>query len=214
MGRWRIPEPIGVDWAARTVDSAKITVSTLDDGRFRQVIEHAPLPGVTPAMCLWYLQYVDQTVRWRGHAALAYRLWHPRDHIFFRRLGQFGPGDRWHIVEAFGADRRYLVDEVFHVTKLDETGFTMEVRRLRTAVLVADERWQPATTGLRWTVEMTAGTAQPGLRAISDRIIRRRLAFLSRWRRHNVEEVGNLANFLPDLYQREAAELPLGIVTP
>jgi len=24
---------------------------------------------------------------WRGHKAMAYRLWHPRDHIYFKRLG-------------------------------------------------------------------------------------------------------------------------------
>jgi hypothetical protein len=36
--------------------SAKITVRKLDDGRLEQLIEHAPLPSVTPEMMLWMLE--------------------------------------------------------------------------------------------------------------------------------------------------------------
>jgi hypothetical protein len=139
-----------------------------------------------------------------GHTALAYRFWHPRDHIFFQRRGSFGPGDRWHIVEAFGADRRFLLDQVFDVTKLDETGFTMEVRRLGHPVVVADERWRPTAAGLCWTVEMTVGSLEPGLRTMVRAVVRRRMAFLERWRQHNVEEAGNLPYFLPELYTGDA----------
>jgi hypothetical protein len=199
--RWQIPGALPVGWRMRPLDTAHITVGYLEDGRFRQLVEHAPLPGVTPAMCLWYLERVD---RQRGHTALAYRFWHPRDHIFFQRRGSFGPGDRWHIVEAFGADHRFLYDQVFDVTKLDETGFTMELRRLGHPVLVADERWRPTAAGLCWTVEMTVGSPEPGLRTIVRPLMRRRMAFLERWRQHNVEEAGNLPYFLPELYAGKA----------
>ena len=111
--RWQIPEALPVDWQMRTLDTASITAGYLEDGRFRQRVEHAPLPGVTPAMCLWYLECAGRPLTWRGHTALAYRFWHPRDHIFFQRRGSFGPGDRWHIVEAFGADRRFLLNQIF-----------------------------------------------------------------------------------------------------
>jgi hypothetical protein len=105
MTTWQIPEPLAVGWPMRTPESAKVTAGVLDDGRFRQTVEHAPPPGVTPAMCLWYLERLDRTLTWHNHAALA------------------------------------------------------------------------------------------------SRILRHRMAFLHRWRQHNVEEAGNLPYFLPDLYR-------------
>src|SRR5579859_563510 len=69
MTTWQIPEPLAVGWQMRTLDSAKISARSLDDGRFRQTVEHAPLPGVTPAMCLWYLEHVDPP----AHLARAHR---------------------------------------------------------------------------------------------------------------------------------------------
>jgi len=200
MTTWQIPEPLAVGWPMRTPESAKITARVLDDGRFRQTVEHAPLPCVTPAMCLWYLEHLDRTLTWHNHTALAYRFWHPRDHIFFARHGPFGPGGRWHIVEAFGADRRFLLNQVFHVTRLGDTGFRMEARKLGHPVAVIDERWQPTPAGLAWTVEMTVGSTAPGWRAVARCIVRHRMAFLHKWRQHNVEEAGSLPYFLPDLY--------------
>jgi len=88
--------------------------------------------------------------------------------------------------------------------ELDETGFTMQVRRLGHPVVVADERWRPTAAGLCWTVEMTVGSTEPGLRTIVSALVRRRMALLERWRQHNVEEAGNLPCFLPELYAAEA----------
>lgn len=196
----RVPEPLPFDWSMRTVDSARITVEEADDGRFVQTVEHAVIPGVTAAMVLWYLERVDQEVAWRGRRALAYRLWHPVDHIHFARRGAFGPGDEWHIVEAFGANPHYWMEALFHVTKLDETGFTMEIRKFGRPVAVMDEQWEATPDGLQWTVSQTIGTTGPLLGPVSRAIRRRRAPMLAAWPRHNVEEVGNLEHFLPALH--------------
>ena len=162
-----------------------------------------------PARChARHVPVVPGTRRPPAHLARAHRAGLPvlapaRPHLL-PAPGSFGPGDRWHIVEAFGADRRFLLDQVFDVTRLDETGFTMEVRRLGRPVVVADERWRPTAAGLCWTVEMTVGSPEPGLRMIVRAVVRRRMAFLERWRQHNVEEAGNLPYFLPELYTRDA----------
>jgi hypothetical protein len=103
-------------------------------------------------------------------------------------------------VEAFGADRRFLLDEEFGVTRLDEHGFTMQAHRLGRPVAVMDERWQQGPAGLGWTAELTVGADSPWLRMIGGLIERRRMPFLTRWRQHNVEEAGALAHFLPELY--------------
>src|SRR5579859_1471911 len=143
MSRWSIPAPLELGFATRRRGSATITQEVLDDGRLQTVVTHAPMPGVTPAMCLWFLENVDREVEFHGHRALAYRFWHPRDHIYFKRLGRFGVGDTWHIVEAFGGRREWLLDQHFHVVQLDDSGFTMQVRvPLLGAAATAEERWQ------------------------------------------------------------------------
>ena len=67
MAKWTIPEPLPFDWTMREKSSARITVRALDDGRLEQVIEHAPLPGVTPEMMLWMLENMGREIEWRGH---------------------------------------------------------------------------------------------------------------------------------------------------
>ena len=206
MPRWRIPEPLPIDWPMRDVASATITVRELDDGRQQRIIEHAPLPGVKPEMMVWFLQNIDRTdLAWRGHRLLAYRYWHPRDHIHFEILGTPGPGCRFHIVEAFQANPRYLVDVVFDVPKLDTTGFRLELRRLGSLIATMDEDFGESPKGMRYRVTMTLGSTAPVVGAIT-RFVRRRViaAQLDAWHRHNVEEVGNLPHFLPELYAAHA----------
>jgi len=42
----------------------RLSGGTNSVSRLRQLVEHAPLPGVTPAMCLWYLERVDRQLTW------------------------------------------------------------------------------------------------------------------------------------------------------
>jgi hypothetical protein len=204
MARWTIPEPLPIDWTMRDPSSARIAVRTLADGRLEQVVEHAPLPGVTPDMMLWMLANMGREIEWRGRRCLVYRLWHPRDHIHFAVLGAFGPGCRFHIVEAFQARPEYLRDLVYDVPKLDRTGFCLELRVLGQVVGSADEAWDERPEGMGWRVRVVAGLATPGLRALNPVLRRRQAALLAAWRRHNVEEDGNLPHVLPALYARYA----------
>jgi hypothetical protein len=194
MATWQIREPVPIDWEIRQPDPAKITACTLDDGRFRQTAGHAPLPGVTPAIWPWYLQRLDRKLT-RG-AAPSWPTASGTPATTSSSSGT-GPAGRWHIIEAFGAGRRFLLDRTFHVTRFGDTGFTMEARRPGHAAAVIDERWQPEPAGLAWTVEMTVGSAAPGLRAVTKRVARHRMALLQRRRQHNVEEASNLPHFLP-----------------
>jgi hypothetical protein len=195
MAAWQIREPVPIDWQIRQPGPAKITACTLDDGRLRQTAGHAPLPGVTPAIWPWYPERLGRKHTWRFRTVLACRFWPARDHIFFKRHGTFGPAGRWLIVEAFGAGRRFLLDQIFHVTRLGDTGFAVEARRPGHAAAVIDERWQPEPAGLAWTVEMTVGSAAPGLRAVTKSVARHQMALLQRRRQHNVEEAGSLPHY-------------------
>lgn len=200
MVHWSIPPPIPYDWKMRDLSSARISVRELEGGRLYQRIEHAPLSGVTVPMILWFLEHLDQQMTWRGHTAIAYRFFHPEDHLHFKRLGRFGPGDRWHIVEAFEHNPLYLMNEIFNVTRLDLTGFSMEIQKLGQRVALMEEWWKETPRGLSWTVEQTIGSTLPILEPITGFMNKRNAAMLEAWRLHNVQEVGNLPNILPELY--------------
>jgi hypothetical protein len=125
--KWTIPESLPVDWEMRDLTSAEISVCTLDDGRREQIVEHAPLPGVTPEMMLWMLENMGREIEWRGQRCIMYRCWHPIDHIHFEILGAFGPGCRFHIVEAFEGRPEYLADRAYDVPKLGRTALRDEL---------------------------------------------------------------------------------------
>jgi len=122
-------------------------------------------------MLLWFLTHIDQHLEWRGMQMLAYRYWHPTDHIFFKILGTPGPGCRFHIVEAFQANPKYLIDISFDVPKLDLTGFRLEFRRLGQIITSMDEDFEDIPEGMRYKVTMTIGSTAPLLRTVT-RLVR------------------------------------------
>jgi hypothetical protein len=202
MAKWKIPEPLAIDWQMRDVSSARITVRELDDGRQQRIIQHAPLPGVKPEMMVWFLKNIDRTdLEWRGHRLLAYRYWHPCDHIYFKILGKPGAGCRFHLVEAFQANPKYLIEAVFDVPKLDNSGFRLELRRFGNLIATMDEDFGVTPDGMHYKVTMTLGSTKPIVGAVT-RFGRRYVVAkqLDAWHQHNVEEVGNLPHILPDLY--------------
>jgi len=205
VARWKIPEPLPFDWTMRDTASARIGVRELDDGRLEQTIEHAPLPGVKPEMLLWMLEHMGREIEWHGQRCIVYRCWHPLDHIRFEVLGPFGPGCRFHIVEAFQARPEYLQDLVFDVPKLDRSGFRLELRRLGALVVSMDEDWEERPEGMGYRVRQIVGASAPVLRPLSRWVRRRRAAMLAAWRLHNIQEVGNLPHVLPELYARYAS---------
>ena len=58
---------------------------------------------------------------------------------------------------------------------------------------------------MRYTVTMTLGSTAPLLATVT-RLVRKHLLGrrLDAWHRHNVEEVGNLPHFLPEIYSAHA----------
>lgn len=212
--KWEIPIPIPVDWKMREVSSARVHVGPLPDGRFEQKIEHAILPDITPQMLLWWIGNLDRQIEWNGTKYLAYRLWHPRDHIFHQIIpradGTLGPGMQFHFVEAFGADRKYMLEHTFDVTKFDETGFRIELNILGQTVLALNETFTAVSGGTKYTVQMLFESTTPALRLAAKVARFVEADFLERWIQHNVEEVGNFTHFLAQAYDKyQGRPLPL-----
>jgi hypothetical protein len=210
MSKWAIPAELQVGFPVRDVSSARITERRLDDGRFEVRIEHAKLGGVTPTMMRWWISSLDQHFEWKGQKVLAYRLWHPRDHVHFEIFGRRTNGllelpARFHLVEAFAAQRRFLVEQWFDVPALDETGFHL---RGYTAGLPIElhETFEAVEGGTRMTVTMRLGTPYRALNRVLVAVaLRVKREQIEAWKRHNVEEDGTLEHFLPELWARETS---------
>jgi hypothetical protein len=207
---WKIPEPLHVSYAtsARAVSSAEISFGEISGGVFQQTIVHATLQGVTRDMLFWWMHHIGDQVEWEGQRVLAYRLWHPRDHIHYQCDGPIQAGCRFRIVEAFGADRRFLIDNVFDVPKLDHSGFRIEARFAGAAIISVDEDWEDVPGGVRWTNTMRLSARNALLKPLVKIGRRVKQETFTAWLKHNVEEVGYIPEFLPQLHQALAAHPP------
>jgi hypothetical protein len=194
----------------RPVSSARTTLEELPDGRFEATIAHAPLSGVSPAMIAWFLANMSREMTFRGETAQAYLWWHPLDHVrldVVRRAsdGSVGPGCRLRIQELFGRDERYRVDEVVQVPRLDEGGITLERYKVGQRVFQLSHSFTPTPEGALYRSRLVVGSEVWWLKGLANRLRRRRFpeAKQRRWLQHNVEEVGYLECFLPELYAAE-----------
>jgi hypothetical protein len=206
----KIPAPLDIPWKQKPLESAETEISTLPDGRIKLWIRHDIVRGVTPTMLVWWFKNLEGDIELGGKRVSRYRAWHPIDHIDFRYVkrlpdGSIGPGAVFHIHEAFAANPAWEIDTDTMVEKLDETGFIHGPRKLGIKVAHMEYEFERVDGGTRYTNWLIAGVRSPiAERALNGQI--RRAMFpddkARAWLTHNVEEVGNLESFLPDLYAR------------
>lgn len=204
----RLLPPREIDWEMNSVDSAKTSMTSLEDGRVELVIDHAVLTDVTPTMLAWWFRTASEEMEWKGRIIPRYHLWHPVDHISLEVVhrspdGSVGPGSRFHIIEAFGGNLDSLIDQVVDVARLDESGLTLEQRRFGTVVMRLTHTFSVVPGGTQYHTRMLLGAERGLLMKPLSHMIRDRIFSPQRrraWIKHNIEEVGNLPHFLPDLY--------------
>ncbi|HMQ32184.1 MAG TPA: hypothetical protein PKD53_15750 [Chloroflexaceae bacterium] len=234
--RWTIPQPLAMDWPFKPLSSAQTSVARLSNGQLELTIKHDLLRGVTREMLSWWFRRIDGTMVYHGRRVPRYRVWHPRDHIFYRDLtrdaeGLGGARTRRQIVEAFAENPSYLVNIVDRVAHLDEDGILLvteraglSLGRLRTPLLPLPgevstlQHWFiAAPTGTRYESRMLVGSDSLLGRLLLNRYVLPRVAMpeaMGRaWLRHNVEEVGNFERFLPALFAEwtERGETAFGV---
>lgn len=211
---WKPLAPRPIPWAMKPLSSAETGVRTLADGRLELTIRHDILQGVTPAMLGWWFRNIDGMMQYEGRTYTRYHVWHPIDHIHYELAGQAadgtaGPGARFFIVEAFGANPDYLVNSVADVPQNDETGITLSVRKFGLEVMRLEHTFAPTAAGTLYRSIMHVGaTGWPVRRLVNHGIVPRLFSEAKgrAWLKHNVEEVGNLEFFLPRLYATETGE--------
>ncbi len=206
-----VPSPVPLPWGLKSFGSAASGVDELPDGRTRFWIRHEVLKDVTPRMLAWWFAHLEGDVVVGGRRIHRYRVWHPYDHIhvsYARRRGDgtVGPGAVLRIKEILGGNPNYLVDITSEIEKLDEEGFIHNpvVHGVR-GLARMEYSFRAVPGGTLYENCLVLGARHPMLRVLHPVV--RWLAFPQgkgeTWLRHNIEEVGMLEKFLPDLYRKE-----------
>jgi hypothetical protein len=209
-----LPPPRPVLWPLRPPGSATVR-KTSSDGRTVVTIRHALLDDVTPEMLSWWYGHVSGTMRYAGEVWPRYLVWHPLDHIAYEVTSPaddgVGPGARLHITEAPGRDLDQLIDIRVGVEQVDTQAAVISSRVLGTALVRLENEFTPARGGTRYVTRMTIGDTTPAGRFVLNRLAHTRAfppAKLAAWTRHHIEEIGNLENFLPDLFRYRSDHEP------
>jgi len=205
-----MPESRPVLWPLKTIESAETSVTVLETGQLEMTITHDVLRGVSPEMLRWWYGHIDGAMTYAGKTYPRYLVWHPLDHIEIRvhRKSANGIIEDAGITEAFGRNPACLV----HVDgaeqfQLDATtmGFKKQILWMQlthlTNKFVAVEGGTQIHT--RFLVGLPFFFGRFGMnRLLRHRIFSEEMA--KAWLKHNIEEVGNLENFLPALYADNA----------
>jgi hypothetical protein len=196
----------------RSVDSAVTAVHELPRFRRRITIDHQPLEGLTPPMLLWWFRNIGGHMTYDGQRLQNYLVWHPEDHITWELArpapgGEVAEGARFRIVEAFQARPEFYIDTTDAVEKLDETGIRLVRRVGGIIVLQLEHTWSRCGTRSHYVSVLDIGARTPLFTPVNWFLYKRQFPapMVQAWIRHNIEEVGLLEHFLPDLFNTSPA---------
>lgn len=185
-----------------------------DESRTIVTISHSPLEQVTPEMLAWWYAHIPGTMQYAGETTPRYLVWHPLDHISYELMT---PGDvvtagsQVHMTEAPGRELDKLVDLQVTVETIDSQVAIITKRVLGSSIVRLENEFTHTSGGCRYTTRLTLGDTTPLGRLVLNSVAHNR-AFptpkLTAWIRHHVEEVGNLENFLPDLFRYRSDHEP------
>jgi hypothetical protein len=206
-----LPEPRPVLWPFRERKTARVSYSPGTPYHVR--IHHAPLAGVTAEMLAWWYGHVPGTMEYAGEIYPRYLVWHPLDHISYEANG--GPtvttGSRLRIREALHRNPDQLIDIRVEVEELTAQRAVITKRALATTMVRLENDFADSNAGATYRTTLTVGSRKFLGRLALNRLARRR-AFppdrVEAWITHHIEEIGNLENFLPDLYATQAGREP------
>ena len=205
MTRLPIPPARPQLYPLRSRDTAHVYVTDHPRGRARVMIDHRPL-SVSPEMLLWWFRHIGDSMTYAGETTQNYLVWHPLDHITWELArpaasGGADEGAQFRIVEAFQRRDQFYVDIVDNVEKLDLTGIRLVHRVAGIPVTQLEHTWSRCGDRTHYVSVLDVG-ARGRVTGVLNRVVRRQLddAMLDAWVTHNIEEVGLLEHFLPDLY--------------
>ena len=168
-----------MEWAAKS-------------GKTRPVVVEHEIRDVTPEMTTWWWDNIEDTER--------YKLWHPKDHIAFEWIVPPSDGHVGAIqkaTESIGGIPMALL-----IRWEDPKSVEKEYQYVLAASIISDD----GAVLLRFSHEYESATY--GTRMKSTFYIPKGIAWVVRngLRKHNIEEMANFREFLPDLYRKNAGD--------
>ena len=214
---WQLPQPAvkrdpprQLPWTVPDHRLAEKGYEYLPDGRIRVITHHLPLPGVTPAMLAWFYQQLPiSTVDLDGTNYPLYHLFHATEH---GRLWVVEPAPdgtpgmaRGAVIERHEWFGEYDRQGKALISEFSDQGMTALAHAAGLQIGVVEHRYSVENGETRYTVTATIGSELPVVGWLLNRYLSDRLftePMLAEWMRHQVEEVGVLPYFLPQLYRQ------------
>ena len=216
---WQLPQPTvahdpprDLPWEVPDHHLAEKSYEYLPDGRIRVITHHLPLPNITPGMLAWFYQQLPiSTVELDGTTYPLYHLFHPTEHgrLWVAEAapdGTPGMAQGSTIVreEWFGEfDSRGKA----RIVEYSNKGFTAMAYIAGIEIGVVEHHYTIVNGETQYVVHATLGSDLPVLGALLNAYIRNRVftpEMMAQWMRHQVEEVGSLVHFLPELYAQRS----------
>ena len=205
-----LPVPLKVPWDLKENPTAKSGFDKLQDGRTRYWIDEV-LAGITPEMLAWWFSHLDGDTDLDGRRVPKYRVWHPYDHVYVEYIrrspnGSIGPGAQAANLEYLQRDPRYKIQVVATFERLDNECMIHNVEIAGLHLARMEHVYEKVVGGTRFEHTLyIPGAPMPVLGKWLTPLYWHPKDKGQRWLGHGIEEMGNLPNFLPALYEREQA---------
>ncbi|MBO9474183.1 hypothetical protein J7413_11595 [Shimia sp. R10_1] len=203
--------PLG--WPSRQLKDAYTSIVQLQNGCLQLRVEHSTLKGVSAEMLDWWFSvFVSQRVSYRGDVKKAFLFWHPQDHVDIRvsddkALRPLRVGDEFYVGEMFGGDPKLQSRERVWVSKRDNAGFHVCLKRAGVRIGSICYNFQDVPGGVDVVTEATLGFERGLAKTLLNNFIARlsfNMGMSDPWLLHNVQEFGYLQHFLPELFSKRA----------
>ena len=198
----------------KSVSTSKITQRTESSGVRVVDVAVETMPGISTEMLVWWFHHFDRMTNWNGRdfsgpERLAYRVWHPRDHISVTqvrpgrdaKIGGCAAGATIRIQEKLLC--KYDFDATVFVAQCDQENLVLIGKLGPIQVVRIDHFWRNAPDGCDMVLRVTVGTRLPIIGSALNWLIRRFVMtdeMLGAAGQHATEEFGNLQNFLPQFF--------------
>jgi hypothetical protein len=198
-------------WDYPKVSEAKYHTEINAEGKLVIELEHPILKGVTPEMISWwYRNLASGKATIQGKEYEFYHLFHLSEHGQTRVIepatdgsNGMGVGALVYRQEKFGP---FLSKGMGRVLSFDSNGFTVSPVLGPLSFGTIEHHFEPKEDGTLYRVKTILGSDAPVIGRILSLYIRTKQfppEVVQEWIRHQVEEVGSLSHFLPELFHEQ-----------
>lgn len=206
---------LATGWTMRTVDSAGIRITHINEYQVRATIEHKTLARITPDMMCWWFNNVEGKCEYEGVSYSRFQLWHPIDHldckisVHPKKTGR-SSNTKIRMVETVKnpdySSLRYSLKRVVYMSQVNNQELNLIIMEFPGIETEIRHSFHSVPGGCRCIttieVRMSSRLGKLYLQKVQRKSVQHLLINKLNLA-HCVEEIGNLEFFLPGLYWAE-----------